>query len=398
MSASIHPYAPPQTTPLAQAGPRAWLPQTPQAWLTLSGRLLVGGFVAFAVAICAAMALTAASSGMFVRVLRTGLFGVSMLLAVLGFLTAIVAIVRAALTSAPGKGWSMFLGLLSVAGNGAFALFAFAITMWSAADFRRGRQLRRFGRVLLPPVSSGDTWASLRFGALPDDARATAEQWRDNGRTEHASVAAFASLTCDLLSLGAPPALLASAQRDALDEIRHTELCFSLARALDGAAWSPGPFPDANRARPIPLGRSLALVRLATDSLVDGALHEGVSARVLAKVARRCEIPEVARMLREVARDEGRHAAHGWDVVVWCVSEGGSPLAEALEVALRALPASMASTMAPEAASGSWERFGLHGKALEEREYVAALASLRARVARLARSVRGPREIRREAC
>lgn len=27
-------------------------------------------------------------------------------------------------------------------------------------------------------------------------------------------------------------------------------------------------------------------------------------------------------ILKEIAADEGRHAAHGWDVVAWCLAEG----------------------------------------------------------------------------
>ena len=155
----------------------------------------------------------------------------------------------------------------------------------------------------------GRRWAWGRLTASSPSSSA-----RSGGRTagtEHASVAAFARLTLDLLALGAPPELLASAQRDALDEIRHTELCFSLARAIDGKSESPGPFAEASRARTLPRTLSLALAKLAVDSLVDGALHEGVSARIVSKLARQCEVPAITDALRLIAADEGRHAAHG---------------------------------------------------------------------------------------
>jgi hypothetical protein len=256
----------------------------------------------------------------------------------------------------------------------------------SLFQFMRGRQLRRFGRVLLPKVARGGAWAHLpgEVDVEPALRGPLAAQWRENGRTEHASVAAFARLTLDLMALGAPPALLAAAQRDAADEIRHTELCFSLARSLDGQAESPAPFPEAARARTLPKARVPALSRLAVDSLIDGALHEGLSARMIARLADRCEVPAIRALLRELAADEGRHSAHGWDVVRWCVAEGGAPVVEALRGAVAVLPAEMRSPLPDAAAGGAWERFGIHGHALEAEEYAKARAHLAERVAALA--------------
>jgi hypothetical protein len=203
-----------------------------------------------------------------------------------------------------------------------------------------------------------------------------ADQWRENGKTEHASVAAFAKLTLDLMALGAPPALIAAANQDALDEIRHAELCFSLASALDGQRLSPSPFPQAQRVATLPRSRSLALAKLAVDSLVDGALHEGVSARIIARLAPRCGVPAIRAGLKTIAADEGRHAAHGWAVVRWCLSEGGRPVGEALRGAVRALPKQMQSQLPQAASGGGWEHWGIHGHGLEEQEYRAALVHL----------------------
>jgi hypothetical protein len=261
----------------------------------------------------------------------------------------------------------------------------------STMSFTRGRQIRSGGKILLPPVEPGDAWtgaglsSSGPVGVIETDDEATrdlvAAQWRENGRTEHASVAAFARLTLDLMALGAPPELVADANRDALDEIRHTELCFGLACAIDGRAESPGAFPEAARARTLSRTRTLALAQLAVDSLVDGALHEGVSARIIAKLARRCEAPGIQSILKEIAADEGRHARHGWDVVRWCLAEGGESVARALEGALRALPTVMSSPMPDEARDGRWERWGIMGERLEADEHDATRADLERRVA-----------------
>jgi hypothetical protein len=166
--------------------------------------------------------------------------------------------------------------------------------------------------------------------AAPEIRAKLAARWRENGRTEHASVAAFTRLTLDLIALGAPAGLIEAANHDSLDEIRNADFCFSLARALDDRRESPGPFPGAQHAGGLPASRPLALAQLAVSSLVDGALHDGLSARVIARLAKRCEEPTVRDVLLELAADEGRHSAHGWDVVEWCLAEGGAPVAHAL--------------------------------------------------------------------
>jgi hypothetical protein len=85
--------------------------------------------------------------------------------------------------------------------------------------------------------------------------------------------------------------------------------------------------------------------------------------------------------LKELAADEGRHARHGGDVVRWCLSEGGEPVARALEGALRALPPRMASPMPDAARDGSWEAWGIMGEALEAEEHDATRIDLDRRVA-----------------
>ena len=148
---------------------------------------------------------------------------------------------------------------------------------------------------------------------------------------------------------------------------------------------APATTPELD-AKGIVTTRSLALAELAVDSLIDGALHEGVSARIIAKLARRCELPTIQAVLKEIAADEGRHAAHGWDVVAWCLSEGKAPVASALLGALRALPEQMRTPLPAAAEGGAWEKFGIHGHALEADEYASARSDLIRRVHALAAS------------
>ncbi len=313
--------------------------------------------------------------------------GLTAVLALAGCVRGLVAIGRALGTrgeDAPGPAGYAGLVVL-VLTNGLMVFLGALGTLLSTVTFTRGRQLRRHGRVLLPTVREGDLWAAPS-PSLDVDAQVReglARQWRENGRTEHASVAAFARLSLDLIALGAPPTLLLSANRDALDEIRHAEICFAIARSIDGKPQSPGPFPEAQRARTLPHDRTRALAALAVDSLIDGALHEGVSARILARLARRAVDPTIASALKSIAADEGRHAAHGWDVVEWCLAEGGRPVADALRGALAVLPSSMTSPLPEEARDGGWERYGIHGRSLETEEFAKGRAALLRRVAEL---------------
>lgn len=254
--------------------------------------------------------------------------------------------------------------------------------------FSRGRQIRIGGRVVLPELEDDSAWSdrnaapSHHLPVLEADVRAAlARRWRENGKTEHASVAAFAKLTLDLMELGAPPALLEAASRDGADEIRHARMCFALARALDGEDEGPTAFPAVKTSSPV--AGANALLRLAVDSLFDGVVHEGLSARVLARLARRCEVPSIAAMLREIAADEGRHAAHAWDVVEHCAALGGQPVLEALQGAVAAIPEHHESDLPEAARDGAWERWGIHGVQLERECHAATLELTRARVAAL---------------
>jgi hypothetical protein len=308
-----------------------------------------------------------------------------------------------AFTANPPRGLVVLGGLILLAVHGAMVFLGAVVALLSSAG-GRGRQLRRFGRVLLPRLRPGSDWSGGFDAIAIEDAARTglATQWRENARTEHASVGAFAVLTMDLLALGAPPELLASAHRDGLDEIRHAQMCLGLATAIDGVDLSPAPFPESRSARALPRTRVLALARLAVDSLVDGVLHEGLSARTLARLARLAESTVIRETLTVLAADEGRHAAHAWHVVQWCVREGGEPVVQALRGAARVLPrrpgerlrdrAGERPSSRPddssslEARDGAWQRWGIPGRALEEEEYAAAVASVARRVEALVAS------------
>lgn len=385
-------YAPPRSAilePTFRPAEVAKLRHRSLAIIGLSFLFLIGGGIGVG------------SLGSNRAVLVVGLLTSAM--ALYGAGAGLVSLVRSFRTEPRTTKGAIALSVFAVVSNLGMSLLGLVVAWLSTITFTRGRQLRRFGKVLLPPVeasTAANDWtnplvdaAEIDFdevlageGIDPTTREALAAQWRENGRTEHASVAAFARLTLDLVALGAPPALIAGAQRDALDEIRHAELCFALARAIDGKNESPAAFPDAARARTLSRIRGVALAELAVDSLIDGALHEGVSARIVAKLARRAVDPSIRAILKQIAADEGRHSAHGWDVVRFCLAQGGAPVAHALASAVRVLPKTMATPLPPssgrpaDAATGGWERWGIMGSALEAAEYEKAKASVLRRV------------------
>ena len=386
MTEMPNPYAAPVAPVTSAAAP---VPE-PRGW---TRRALLRSIVCLALSLGVGAACIAASSSVQSRTFDVATLVAVALLSAVGAFFALASLVRA-FTAPRKQAWPILGGVALLAVHGSMTLFGALLALFSQSG-GRGRQLRRFGRVLLPTLQPGDAWWR---GHAPVDVDASvrddlAARWRENAKTEHASVAAFARLTLDLVALGAPPDLLASAQSDGLDEIRHAQLCLALATAIDGRHVSPSPFPAALRARTLPRTRTLALAALAVDSLVDGALHEGVSARVIARLARTAEAPAIRELLARLAADEGRHAANGWHVVDWCVREGGAPVVRALEGAVRTLPSRPASAArtpagaqvaAPHAPQdGSWERWGIPGRSLEAEEYAKARAHVARRVSAL---------------
>ncbi len=310
-----------------------------------------------------------------------------LLLGAAAVIGALANVVRT-LARAPGRSLGATLASLGVSLlSGLAALLSMGVSSAMVVGSGRGRQLRRLGRPLHAAVHEGSPWLTrVTMVAEPQaDLGQVADAWRTNGQTEHASVAAFAELSLELVALGAPPRLIAAAHQDALDEMRHTEQCFSLAQALDGRPRGPRDFAAASRMLPRLGPRALRLAHLAVTSLYDGALYEGLSARVVAELARTAVDPRVRPVLEAIARDEARHAAHGFEIVRWCLDEGGAPVARALAVAIDRVRDAQPHALIPDAraADGRWEHFGIPGRARELAGWDRVRAQVVARTERL---------------
>ena len=182
--------------------------------------------------------------------------------------------------------------------------------------FGRGRALRRQGRARLPDDAANHHWTDdvpQPWRVAPADRDAVAAGWRAMAATEAASIASFSSLSNQLLAVGAPSTLIEMAHRDAIDEIVHARLCYDVARDLDGAALGANAFAAAA----LPLDHAPTLASLALECLRESCILEAASAKAAAALAARSTEGRLTGVLRTIAEDEARHAAHGWLMLEW---------------------------------------------------------------------------------
>ncbi len=167
-----------------------------------------------------------------------------------------------------------------------------------------------------------------------------AEHWALAGLLEHASIAAFARFSLELLALGAPPELVRDATSAMADETRHANACFALASAY-GAPVGPGP---------LPVGDCLSVPTLesvVTTVLLEGCIGETVAAAEARELVRRVSDPVVRETLEVILADETKHAALAYRFVRWALERGHASLrgvvrqtlARELEKARREAPA-----------------------------------------------------------
>jgi hypothetical protein len=154
---------------------------------------------------------------------------------------------------------------------------------------------------------------------------ALAAVWLRDALEEHASIAAFARFALHLLSVGAPPDLIAAAQRASVDEIRHARAAFALAQRYGGGDVGPAPLriDDALGAR--------SLAEIAEVTAEEGCVGETLGALLAAEQARIATDPTVQRILRGLARDELRHAELAWRFARWAIETGGDDVLAAVE-------------------------------------------------------------------
>jgi hypothetical protein len=201
----------------------------------------------------------------------------------------------------------------------------------------------------LATVVASDAWLDPDVGALRLDhlnaveRAALAQHWTQMGQMEHASIAAFARFSLQLLALGAPPELVEACTRALGDETAHTKLCFALASAYAGHAIGPGP---------LDITRSLEVTSLAdiVDLVIaEGCLGETQAALDALDAAEAATDPVVRATYARIARDEQRHAELAFQFVRWALLQDDAVARErisAATISLRGLASKAAREVA----------------------------------------------------
>jgi hypothetical protein len=171
--------------------------------------------------------------------------------------------------------------------------------------------------------------APLVLEGEPSSASSRAAAWAKAGAAEHASVAAFARLALQLLGHAAPSALLTGVHQAALDEIRHAELCFSLAEQFGGMRVKAGRFPFGGE-----VATDLSLSALAAAAVREGCLAETLGAHVAEEAAQLATEPAVRDALTRIAAEEASHAVLSFRIVAWALGSGGAEVRAAVRAAL----------------------------------------------------------------
>src|SRR5690606_33235707 len=187
-------------------------------------------------------------------------------------------------------------------------------------------------------------------GLTPAARQALADHFTRIALMEHASIAAFARFSLELLALGAPADLVEASNAAMVDETRHARLGFSLASHYAGVPVGPGAL-DLDGALD---GRTTE--DFLRTLVLEGCIGETRAALEASHALSTCKDPIVAEILAEIAEDEARHAELAWRTLQWLLAERPA-LRKVVEQTLQDALAAVAQ--APSVAHGDLPNAGL---------------------------------------
>jgi hypothetical protein len=190
-----------------------------------------------------------------------------------------------------------------------------------------GRPFLVDGAARTAPRGANSDWQLT--GARPDRARVApesrarlADAWTQVGLMEHASIAAFARFTLQLMSLGAPADLIERSNAAMFDETAHAKLAFSIASTYAGRDVGPGLLDVSGSLE----GGSLREILI--NVVREGCIGETLAAVEAAEALEHAVDPVVQGALARIAKDELRHADLAWQFVRWAIDNGGDDLSD----------------------------------------------------------------------
>lgn len=174
------------------------------------------------------------------------------------------------------------------------------------------------------PLRNGRRQAGATRDAV--DCLDPGDLWRVAAADEAEAAAAFSNLADRLTRVGAPASLVSRCHEAAREERRHTATCLHLADHLGSPPPAERPAPSSSQT-PTPTtrgarngSRRTEILRLATESFVDGVVGEGFAARRLEAGSKTVAGGHGPR-LRLMALEERSHAALGADIVRWALQQ-----------------------------------------------------------------------------
>jgi hypothetical protein len=190
-------------------------------------------------------------------------------------------------------------------------------------------------------------------GTQPAFEAALASAWAQDALAEHASVAAFARLSLQLLAFGAPAHLVEASQRASLDELKHTRFCFERANRYAEEPLGPGCLDTSGALD------DADFESLMFSNIVEGCIGETLAAVRVGEQARRTNEEGLAAALSAISEDEARHAELAYRILSWGFAVQHEATHRALSRALAASqwPTPEDSTSDPPD-SDRWHRHG----------------------------------------
>lgn len=188
---------------------------------------------------------------------------------------------------------------------------------------------------------------------------AIGEAWTRVALMEHASVAAFARFTLELLAFGAPAELVARATRAQADEVRHAAMAFRLASEYAKKPVGAAPLDVSGCLDGTSFEKSFV------NAVLEGCIGETLAAVEAAEAKAHARDAAVVKVLEQVVVEESEHAELAFRFVKWALARDAG-LAPLLRSTLAAALAAEAEA-AERAQAGPWDDALLAAGVLSER-------------------------------
>ena len=151
--------------------------------------------------------------------------------------------------------------------------------------------------------------STLKFSILPDEAkRSIGQLWRKRSRFEQEAAARFIQLSERLASADAHPEVIRMTREAGADEARHAALCDELVIRF---GLEPARTISFELNEIAPKGLNLRH-RVLYEVIALSCITETLSTALLSELVARAIDPVVKSHMREILKDEVRHARLGW--------------------------------------------------------------------------------------